>query len=95
MRASVDKAQLLSHLGTTDVLDDAERALEMARELGDPSLTARALTACGMIGAATDPKLARQYYTEAASLAQNLSDFRLLGQIRAWETISGLIPPRG
>jgi hypothetical protein len=48
-----------------------------------------------MIGAATDPKLARQYYTEAASLAQNLSDFRLLGQIRAWETISGLIPPRG
>ena len=47
VRASVDKALLLSFVGMTDDVDDGERTLAAARELGDPALVVRALTACG------------------------------------------------
>ncbi|WP_231983687.1 LuxR C-terminal-related transcriptional regulator [Mycobacterium sp. E2733] len=90
VRASANKAQLLSQLATADVLDEAVRILAMVREFGDPSLVMQTLTACGLI-AANDTDTARQYYAEAAGIASDLGDLRTLAQIRAHETISGLI----
>ena len=89
-RASANKAQLLSQLATADVLDEAVRILVVVREFGDRSLVMRTLTACGLI-AANDTDTARQYYAEAAGIASALGDMRTLAQIRAHETISGLI----
>ena len=90
VRASANKAQLLSQLGRADVLDEAVRTLAVVREFGDPSLVMRTLTACGMI-AANDADTARQYYTEAAGIARDLGDLPTLAQIRAHQAISGLI----
>ncbi|OBJ49430.1 LuxR C-terminal-related transcriptional regulator, partial [Mycobacterium sp. 1423905.2] len=91
VRASANKAMLLSALGRADLFNDAEQILAMARELGDRGLVARALTASGMMGAPYNPPLARQYFTEAAGIARDLNDLWWLGQVRAWESISGLI----
>ncbi|WP_297698316.1 LuxR family transcriptional regulator [Mycobacterium sp.] len=91
VRSSVNKAQLLAHLATADVLDEAERILAMAREFGNPPLVVQALSACAVIGAANDTATARQYYAEAAGIARDLGDLRTLAQIRANEAVSGLI----
>ncbi len=91
VRACVDKALLLSYLGFQGELDDAKQTLTLARELGDAALVARALTACGVIGAADDAELAQQHLTEAAGIARDLGDSWMLGQIRAQETVSALI----
>jgi len=45
-------------------MDQAEQALAIARELDDPALLSRALTACGAISAHT-PEVARPYFAEA------------------------------
>jgi predicted ATPase/class 3 adenylate cyclase/DNA-binding CsgD family transcriptional regulator len=90
VRASTNKAQVLSQLASADVLDEAVRILATAREFGDPALVMQALTACGLI-AANDADTARQYFTEAAGIARDLGDLWTLAQIRAHEAISGLI----
>ena len=51
-RALGDKAVLDAWAGALRVLDQAEQALAIARELDDPALLARALTACGVIAGA-------------------------------------------
>ena len=89
-RAYADKALLMSFTGTTIELDDAERTLATARELGDPALVARALTACGGL-AQHDRELAGPYFAEAADLAREIDDSRLLGQILALDALSALI----
>ncbi len=48
-RALADKAVLDASVVATDSLDQAAQALAIARELDDPALLARALTACGCI----------------------------------------------
>ena len=48
-RALADKAMLAAMMGAADSLDQAQQALAMARELDDPALLARALTACAPI----------------------------------------------
>jgi predicted ATPase/DNA-binding CsgD family transcriptional regulator len=90
VRAYADKALLLSFTGTTVELDDAERTLATARELGDPALVARALTACGGL-VPHDRELAGPYFAEAAGLARDIGDSRLLGQILALDALSALI----
>ncbi len=90
-RALVSKTLLLAFLGRADVLDDAERGLAAARELADPALLARALAACGVIGAPRDPGLAQQQFAEAAAIAEELGELPTLAQIRSSEAISGLI----
>ena len=85
VRASADKALLMSFRGMSIGLDDAERTLAAARELGDPALVARALTACGALANAHDRELAGTYFAEAAELARDLGDSRWLGQILALE----------
>ena len=53
-RALADKAVLDAWVGAADSLDQAQQALAIAREVDDPALLARALTACGFIaGCAT------------------------------------------
>ena len=50
-RALADRAVLATVLGAADSLDQAQQALAIAREVDDPALLARALTACGSIAA--------------------------------------------
>ncbi len=90
VRAFADKALLLSFTITTFELDDAGRTLARARELGDPALVARALTACGGL-AQHDRELAKPYFAEAEGLARDIGDSRLLGQILALDALSALI----
>ena len=56
-RALADKAVLDTWAGAAASTDQAEQALAIAREVDDPALLARALTACGFIaGAAITPR---------------------------------------
>ena len=48
-RALADRAMLGIWVGAADSLDQAQQALAIAREVDDPALLARALTACGYI----------------------------------------------
>ena len=58
-RALADRALLAVWVGAADSLDQAQQALAIARELDDPALLARALTACGFIAACYDAEVAR------------------------------------
>ena len=68
-RALADKATLDALFGAPDSMEQAHEALAIAREVDDPALLARALTACGGI-AVCDPELARPYFAEALELAR-------------------------
>ncbi len=73
-RALADKAVLDVHVGG-DSLDQAEHALAIAREVGDPALLAWVLTACGLSAAVSrNAEGARPYFTEAVGLARELDD---------------------
>ncbi len=50
-RALADRAWLAVSVGAADSLAQAQQALAIAREVDDPALLARALTACGVIAA--------------------------------------------
>jgi predicted ATPase/class 3 adenylate cyclase/DNA-binding CsgD family transcriptional regulator len=83
-RALADTAVLNLWVGGS--MDRAERALAIARELGDPALLARTLTACGFIaGAGYNGEAARTYFTEAIIFARKLDDRWSLSQILAWQ----------
>jgi DNA-binding CsgD family transcriptional regulator len=69
----------------SDRLDQAEQALAIAREVGDPALIARALTACGSI-VAYETEVAQPYFAEASDLARELGDKWRLSQILAWQS---------
>ena len=55
-RALADRAMLAIWMGDADSLDQAQQALAIAREVDDPALLARALTACGFIAASAVPR---------------------------------------
>ena len=90
VRASVARVVLESFRAMTVDLDDAERTLAAARELGDSGLVARALTACAC-RAADDRELAVAYFTEAADLARDSGDSWWLGQTLALEATYALL----
>jgi predicted ATPase/class 3 adenylate cyclase/DNA-binding CsgD family transcriptional regulator len=90
VRASVCRIVLESFRGMTIGRDDAERTLAVARELGDPALVARALTACAC-RAADDRELSVAYFTEAAGLARDTGDSWWLGQTLALEAMYALL----
>ncbi len=72
-------------------MDRAERALAIARELGDPALLARTLTACGFIaGTKYNAEAARTYFSEASVFARTLDDRWSLCQILAWQANTGV-----
>ncbi len=88
LRATADKALLLSFVGTTEGLDEARNALATARAFDAPALELRLLTACGGLANAHDRELASTYFAEAAEIAQQLGDLRSLAQVIAldWMT---------
>jgi DNA-binding CsgD family transcriptional regulator len=81
-RALADKAVLDTILGGADSLNQAQQALVLARDIEDPAVLARALTACGY-AAAYNAELAAEYIAEAIELARELDDKWRLSQILA------------
>lgn len=79
-RAIADKAVLDSFTAAIDSLEQVHGALETARELGDPTLLAHTLTACGCI-ANLDFVSAAKYFTEAIDLVRASGDDWRLSQI--------------
>ncbi len=88
-RALADTAVLNLWVGGT--IDRAKFALRIARELNEPALIARALTACGFIAGTTyDGEAARAYFSEASVLARELDDRWSLSQVLAWQANSAV-----
>jgi len=89
-RALADTAVLSVWVG--GAIDPAERALAIAREVGDRALLARTLTACGFIaGCRYNGEKARTYFSEAVVLARSLDDRWSLSQILAWQSNSAVM----
>jgi predicted ATPase/class 3 adenylate cyclase len=85
-RALADKAVLDTWAGAAASTDQAEQALAIAREVDDPALLARALTACGFTaGASYNVEVARACFAEAIGLARELGDPWRLSQILGWQ----------
>jgi predicted ATPase/class 3 adenylate cyclase/DNA-binding CsgD family transcriptional regulator len=92
VRAAVlaDKATLKAHMGATDSMEQAGEALAIAREVDDPALLLRALTACGGI-AVYDPEVAQPYFVEAIGLARSIGDGWRLGHILVWQAFGSVV----
>jgi DNA-binding CsgD family transcriptional regulator len=95
-RALADKAVLDAWAGAAASMDasmdQAEQALAMAREVDDPALLARALTACGFIaGLSSHVEVARGCFTEAIGLARAVDDQWRLSQILALQAMAASI----
>ncbi len=83
-RALADKAMLDMMLSAADSVDLAHQALALARQIEDPAVLARALTACGFT-AAYNAELAGEFFAEAIELARESDDRWRLSQILAWQ----------
>jgi predicted ATPase/class 3 adenylate cyclase/DNA-binding CsgD family transcriptional regulator len=83
-RALADKAALDASRSIGDNLEQAQQAVAIAREIDDPALLARALTACGAI-ASYSADAARPYLAEAIGIARALDDQWRLSQILTWQ----------
>ena len=68
-RALADKAALDASRSIHDNLDQAQQAVAIAREINNPALLARALTACGAISSYS-ADAARPYLAEAIGIAR-------------------------
>ena len=55
-RALTDQAVLDASVAATDRMGQAEQALAIARDLDDPALVVRALTACGIAASRSNPE---------------------------------------
>ena len=88
--ALADNATLDAYAGATDSLEQACEALAIAREIDDPALLARALTACGGI-AVYNPEVARPYFAEASGLARSTGDKWRLSQILFWQAFGAFM----
>ena len=89
-RALADTAALGLWAGAANSLTQAQQALAIAREIDDPALLARALTACGYVAAYFDSEVASPYLTEAIGLARDLGDRLRLTQIRVAQVVAAL-----
>ena len=79
-KALADRALLALWAEGADAVKHADEALAIAREIDDPALLSRVLTACGTAHA-HDYELARPYFTEATALARAIGDDWRLCQI--------------
>ena len=84
-RALADRALVAVVMGAADSFGEAQQALAVARDVDDPALLVRALTACGYTAAAQNAKAAGPYFAEALDLARSLGDPWRLSQILAWQ----------
>jgi predicted ATPase/class 3 adenylate cyclase/DNA-binding CsgD family transcriptional regulator len=96
-RALGDKAVLDTWAGAAASTDHAEQALAIARDVNDPALLARTLTACGFIaGAGYNAEVARACFAEAIGLARAVDDRWRLSRILALQAqgaeIAGDLP---
>jgi predicted ATPase/class 3 adenylate cyclase/DNA-binding CsgD family transcriptional regulator len=83
-RALADKAVLDTYLGVANSLDQAEQAVAIARDVDDPALLARTLTAYGFIASlGYNAEVARACFAEAIGLARAVDDQWRLSQILA------------
>ena len=74
-RALADRAVLAVLMGAADSLDQAEQAVAIARDVDDPALLARTLTACGYIAdLGHNAEVARACIAEAIGLARAVDD---------------------
>jgi predicted ATPase/class 3 adenylate cyclase/DNA-binding CsgD family transcriptional regulator len=87
-RALADSATLGLWAGAADSPDQAQQALAIAREVDDPALLVRALTACGYIAGFFDAEAARAYLAEAIGLARDLGDPWRLSQILVAQAVA-------
>jgi predicted ATPase/class 3 adenylate cyclase/DNA-binding CsgD family transcriptional regulator len=91
-RALADKALLGTWVDAAAGADQAQQALAIAREVDDPALLARALTACGFSASAScNTEAARPYFAEAMRLARAVDDRWRLSQILAWQATAAAI----
>jgi DNA-binding CsgD family transcriptional regulator len=90
VRAAVNRAVLLAFSGTPIDLDNPERILASARELGDPALVARALTARGCFADA-DREIGGACFAEAADIARDIGDSWWLGQTLVFDATFALL----
>jgi predicted ATPase/class 3 adenylate cyclase/DNA-binding CsgD family transcriptional regulator len=88
-RALADKAMLESWM-TAGSVDQAEEALTIAHEIGDPALLARALTANGCVRG-HNANEARPYFAEALGLARSVDDAWRVSQILGWQAYGALM----
>lgn len=89
-RVLADQAFMDGHAGITDRLDQAQKALGIARDIDDPPLLIRALTACGGL-AAYNAEVARPLLAEAVDLARSMSDKWMLAETLAWQAYTALM----
>jgi predicted ATPase/class 3 adenylate cyclase/DNA-binding CsgD family transcriptional regulator len=82
-RALADMAVMTATVGAPGNISTPQRALAIARDIGDTRLLLRCLTACGGT-AAFDAEVARPYLAEAAALARETDDKWRLSQILWW-----------
>ncbi|MCW2559036.1 MAG: LuxR family transcriptional regulator, partial [Mycobacterium sp.] len=85
-----DKAMLNAFMGATSDMEQVLEALAIAREVDDPALLLRALTACGCI-AVYDPDVAHPYFAEAIGLARSIGDEWRLSQILSWQAVGAVM----
>ncbi|MBO0866195.1 MAG: LuxR family transcriptional regulator, partial [Mycobacterium sp.] len=91
-RALADKAVLDTWVDTAASMGQAQQALMIAREVDDPALLARALTACGFIaGYSSNAEVAGTYFAEAIGLARAVDDRWRLSQILGWQANTAIV----
>jgi DNA-binding CsgD family transcriptional regulator len=89
-RTLADAALFDGWLGVPERREQANEALAIARQLDDPSLLVRALTAC-FGAAALNPELAATYFAEASALARALGDKWRLSQLLGFQAYSSMM----
>jgi predicted ATPase/class 3 adenylate cyclase/DNA-binding NarL/FixJ family response regulator len=90
-RALADRATLGLWAGAADSPERAQQALALARDVDDPALLARALTACGHIASYFDAEAARAHLAEAIGLARALDDPWRLSQILSSQAAAAVV----
>jgi predicted ATPase/class 3 adenylate cyclase len=88
-RALADRAKMDAFAGITDRLDQAQKALAIARDLDDPMLLVRTLGACGAV-AAYSADVAGPYLAEGIPLARAASDQWGLCEILGWQAYAAI-----
>ncbi|KAA1248708.1 LuxR family transcriptional regulator [Mycobacterium simiae] len=91
-RALADRAMLDIFVDAAAGMTRAQQALAIARELDDPALLSRALTACGLISVVVaTAEVAAPYFEEADGLARILDDRWRLCQILSFQAVDAVL----
>ena len=90
-RALADQALLAAWVNAAASLDQAQQALAIARDIDDPALLVRALTACCLIAVLHEPEVGRPYFAEAIGLARALDDRWRLSQLLGFQAIGAAV----